>query len=263
MANNITQIQGVNSTTYADTVGIQIGLPRLPNETATQYIKRLEAAVRLRRDAPYEGVLNEINLQLGFEPANYISITSADTTTVVSVSIAGVLLTGSSISSLIPLLNFGLDNVWEFRMLSDVVKDINNLNAGYVATLLVPDGPAIQLCRQTNSLWSFSEPITGIHTQLLHTGIQVGSELFSGVVPSYTLNDNGLLIFSSAPDSAAMITYNYHVWPYSLVGAPTALIGFTDPEFPAVAATPNSVLAYQVREFIQTIMLEDRSYWAR
>lgn len=252
---NITQIQVSNSTSYADVLGLQIGLDRLQGETTPTYLKRLEAAVRLRREHPYEGALNEVSLQLGFAPAPYISLNVAAGIVITS-SIAGITV-GSHPT--VPLLSFDNDTMWKWRMLSDVVSDLNL----YVqATLLVADGPAMQIARQTNSLWSFSESVAGVQTQLLNTGIIVGSELFNQSVPSYTLTSNGLITFSVEPNSGTEITYNHISAPYDLVGSPVSMIGFTDPEFASVAAMSNSALAYQVREFIQAIMLIDRSYWA-
>lgn len=257
---NVNQIQQINSTSYADEVGLLIGLDRLPGETTTAYVQRLEAATQLRRDQPYEGALNGINLALGFEPATYISL-ALPADTVVSVSIAGIVVGDAPA---VPLLTFDADSYWIFRTLSAVVTDLNELFSFSLATLLVPDGPAFQLARQTNSLYSFSEAVGGITWQLEQTvGVQVGSELFNLTPPAYTLTSTGSLVFASAPDPSLTITYNYIVTPYDLVGAPIALIGLTDPEFPTVAETTGNTIAYQVSEFVQAAMLQDRSYWAQ
>lgn len=253
---NITQIQQVNSTTYADLLGLQVGLDRLQGESAETYLKRLEFAVALTRKHPYEGALNEINLQLGLEPMTYINVAIPANTTI-TISIAGVVIPEQNT---IPLLTFDNDSMWKWRLLSEVVADINNI---YSATLLVADGPAMQLARQSNSLWSFNEEVDGVQTQLAHSGIQLNSVVFNQTVPSYTLTQDGLLTFSVEPDSGTLITYNYIVSPYQIVGAPVAMIGLTDPEFQQVAETDNSTIAYQVREFIQSLMLVDRSYWAK
>lgn len=254
---NVTQIQKTNSTTYADTLGLQLGLDRLQGETSTQYLKRLEFAAKLRREHPYEGALNEMTLQLGFEPTAYVRLSTIGAT-IVNISIGGVVI-GNHPS--IPLVTFDNDSMWKWRMLSDVVADINAITP---ATLLVADGPAFQLARQSNSLWSFSEDIAGTQIQLQQmAGIVVGSELFNQTVPSYTLTAAGLLTFAAEVPQATQITYNYIVTPYDVVGSPVVLIGLKDPEFASVAAAPNSSLAYQVREFIQSIMLTDRSYWAK
>lgn len=253
---NVTQIQQVNSTSYADEVGILIGLDRLPGETTTAYVQRLEAATQLRRDQPYEGALNGINLALGFLPSPYIHL-AIPANTVVSVSIAGIVV-GSH--PRIPLLTFDVDAYWNFRKLSEIVTDLNALTS---ATLLVDDGPAFQLARQSNSLFAFSEPVGGQTYQLKATsGVQVGSELFNQTVPAYTLTAAGQLVFEAEPNAGTTITYNYIVTPYDLVGAPVSLIGLTDREFPAVAETSSSQLAFQVSEFVQAAMLQDRSYWA-
>lgn len=253
---NVPQIQQANSTSYVDTVGLQIGLDRLQGETTLNYLKRLEAATKLQRNHPYEGAFNEMNLQLGFQPQVYINLPSV--TGILSVSIAGVVI-GSHAP--IPLLTFDNDSMWRWRMLSSVVSDINVITP---ATLLATDGPAFQLARQTNSLWSFAENISGTKIQLSqNSGIQVGSEMFNINPPAYTLTTTGILTFSTEVPAGTQITYNYIVTPYDVVGAPVAMIGFTDPEFASVAATSNNALAYQVREFIQSIMRTDRSYWAK
>jgi hypothetical protein len=246
--------QVANSTTYIDLLGLQLGLIRIPGESAINYLKRLEAASVLRRDHPYEGALNEINLQLGLAPSKYINI-QLPVDTVVKASIAGVII---GTHPIIPLVQFDTDSMWNFRMLSDVVVDINKL---VPATLLVADGPAFQIARQTNSIWSFSESISSNPTRLLQTGIQVGSEVFNQSVPPYTLTSDGLIKFTTDPDGGTEITYNYVVTPYNLVGAPVSMIGFTDPEFASVATTTGNVLSYQVSEFLQAIMTADRSYW--
>lgn len=261
---NIPQLQQSNSTTYSDELGLLLGLERLPAEKASTYVRRLAAATQLRRDHPYEGSVNEINIQLGFIPEPYISL-NLSPGTIVSASIAGVVVSGSpSTYPSVPLLTFDKDSMWKWRMLSDVVNDLNNiLPSVEIATLLVEDGPAFQIARQTNSLWSFSEPVIGVQVQLNNNGIVVGSELFNNVVSSYILSTSGLLTFTSEPPAGTAITYNYVVTPYSLVGSPVSLIGLKDPEFPSVAETDQNILAYQVQEFTQTIMLQDRSYWTK
>lgn len=255
---NITEIQQTNSTTYADLLGLQLGLSRILGETADQYLKRLEFAANLIRTAPYAGAVNEINLRLGVKPSSYISLTLPDSIpTIVKISIAGITIGSNPI---IPMLTFASDTMWEWQMLSQVVTAINNIPF-VSASLLVDDGPALQLARQTNSLWSFAESISGIQNQLKYVGIQVGTELFNQPVPSYTLTESGLLTFSFEPQAGTAITYNYIVNPYNIVGSPVALIGLTDPEFASVAETSNGVLAYQVNEFVQNIMSTDLSYW--
>lgn len=253
---NVTQIQQSNSTTYADLVGLLLGLPRILGETSSQYIKRLEFASNLLRTHPYQGALNEINLRLGTEPVEYISL-SLPPNTIVTSSIAGITVGSNPV---IPILTFDNDTMWNWRTLSQIVTSLNSIT-NVNATLLVADGPALQLARQTNSLWSFSESISGTRVQLTHTGIQVGSELFNQTVSSYTLTSDGLLVFSVEPQSGTEITYNYITNPYSLVGSPVALIGLTDPEFANVAETNTGILAYQVSEFVQAIMKTDLSYW--
>lgn len=253
---NVKTLSQINSTTYADVIGLQLGLDRLPGESSTDYVKRMETAGHLLRNHPYEGAVNEINLQLGFTPQPYIHIEMVNPT-VMNISIAGIVI---GVAPIIPLLTFDQDNVWKWRLLSEVVADINTITP---ATLLVDDGPAMQIARQTNNLWAFSEEIGGSQFQLKNSGIVVGSEFFNSEVPPYILRQDGLITFHGAPPGGLKITYNYIAKSYDIVGSPVALIGFTDPEFASVAATGVSNLAYQVKEFLQTIMLQDRSYWAK
>lgn len=264
MSTTISQLQETNSTTYTDIVGLQVGLPRLLGESASDYLQRISYAANVSRTHPYEGALNEINLQLGLEPSVYISLTSTHPSAIVTSSIAGITVSTSIFPATFRYLTFGVDGVWEYNKLSQVVSFINNLpDHWYTATLNVPDGPAFQLARQTNSLWAFAEPVAGTQAQLQHGGVVVGSEVFNFAVPSYTLLTSGGITFSAPPPANLTITYNYIVTPYDIVGAPVVMIGMLDPEFPTVASQGNSVLAYQVQEFVQAIMLQDRSYWAR
>lgn len=295
---NITELQPINSTSYADLLGLQLGLDRLQEESTDSYIKRLEFAARLSRDHSYTGAVNEISLQLGFEPVKYIHIEPLlepgwsesawgsslynDTVNGLSLPIAGwsgcawgsshwgnsqdnqkiaISVAGIVIGEhpIIPLLYFDKDSTWKWRLLSEIVVDINKI---VPATLLVDDGPAFQLARQSNTQWVFSESVTNSQTQLLNSGVKVGSEIFNQSVSDYTIRQNGLLTFDVEPNFGTEITYKYVRLPYDIVGSPISLIGLKDPEFVSIAAT-GSVLAYQVREFIQALMLIDRSYWTK
>jgi hypothetical protein len=253
---NIPNLRQQNSTSYADTLGLQLGLDRLQGETTADYLKRLEFASRLRREHPYEGSLNEVSLQLGFEPTPYVNLPSIGTS-IISISIAGVKIDAHPI---IPLLTFDLDSMWKWRMISEVVADVNAITP---ATLLAADGPSFQLARQSNSLWSFAEDIAGTLVQLANTGVVVGSESFNQTVPSYMITSGGLITFSAEVPVGTQITYNYIVANYDVVGSPVAMIGLKDPEFSSIAVDNNSALAYQIREFVQTLMRADRSYWAK
>jgi len=254
----INSLEVYNSTTYADVLGLLLGLNRLQGETADKYLQRLEYAARLRRDHPYEGSLNQVTLALGFVPQKYIHLATGSWS-IITISIAGVKIDSHTI---IPILTFDSDGMWRWRMLSDVVADINT-TIGSLATLLVDDGPAFQLCHQSNSQWSIAEPITGIKYQLAFPGVQVGSEKFNTTVPSYTLTSDGVLTFSSEPIANTQITYNYILSPYDVVGSPVSLVGLLDNGFSDVAETPDGALAYQVKEYVQKIMTTDRSYWTK
>lgn len=250
------QLRQTNSTSYIDVLGLQLGLDRLQGESTIDYLKRIEAAARLRRDHPYEGATNEINLQLGFEPSIYIELPNLGSS-IINITMAGIQIDNNPV---IPLVTFDRDSLWNWRTLSDVTIDINNITQ---ATLMANDGPSFQLAKQSNSLWSFAEDIKGIEVNLLHSGVIVGSELFNQVVPSYVITEDGFITFSSELPAGVQITYNYLVSPYDIVGSPVSLIGLKDPEFVNIAEASTGVLAYQIREFVQQIMREDRSYWTK
>lgn len=257
----LTTITPTNSTTYADEVGVSIGLPRLPGETAESYVKRLKLATRIDTNQDYRGLLNEITLRLGLVSAKLIAL-AADSPISVTVNLAGIVLTNGSITQNIPLLTVDVDDSWTWRFLSDIVTDINN-GTLVNATLLVSDAPTIKLATQSNTLTVLAQPIQGQNINLGVTGVLVGTEVFSTVVPSYTLLPTGSLIFSAPVPLGTTITYKYQIWPYNLVGGDVGLISLLDPAVSTVAQGPNGTMIYQMREAVQTIMQQDRSYWAR
>jgi hypothetical protein len=194
----------VNSTSYADVAGMPFGLDRLPGETSDQYLDRLARASVETRTHVYEGLVSELAFQLGLLTQPGIRITGpADTT--ISCDLCGLALVEGATSLLCPLETLDEDEAWSWKSLSSIVTLINASNL-WQAQLLVPDGPAVQLCRQTNA------------------GVGM---------------------------------------PYECVVSEVGLIGFLEPSLPTIAATPTGGLAYQVREFLQTINQIDRSYWSR
>lgn len=261
VVNTITQ---TNSTTYADELGVLIGLSRLPGESAESYVKRLKTATRVDTSQDYVGLLNEITLQLGLAVASLINLTSQSGNPLkVSSALTGVVLTDtiSSVTQTVPIVKIDIDDAWTWLLLSDVVASIN---AGTVATatLLDADGPTIKLAKQSNILTVIAQPISGQNVNLGFGGILVGTELFNVPVPSYTLNTNGTIIFSAPVPDGTLITYQRLVWPYKLIGGDVSIISLLDPAVFQMAQGPNGTIVYQVLEAMQTIVGQDLSYWA-
>src|SRR5271157_6660066 len=91
MSITLTNPQPVNSTTYADLLGILVGVPRLPGETSQDYFDRLSKAGQCDRTQDYQGMVDEINLQLGLKTYQSIALSGPEAT--VTVTVAGVVLT--------------------------------------------------------------------------------------------------------------------------------------------------------------------------
>jgi hypothetical protein len=255
-------LRTVNSTTYADVAGLPFGLERLPGEDSHAFIDRLYSAVSSRRDHSFQGTVNEIALQLGLRVRTGITVSSTDPSAVISCSVQGVRLVSGATDVTYPLLTIEEDGLWKWRLLSDLVSDIDT-TSGFTATLTIADGPALQLVRQGNVNTVINEQIEGNRDQLARAGIISGSERFNKAVPSYTLSSSGLLIFSTEPAADLTISYQYLTMPYEMVCSEVGVLGLLDPNLNQAAVTGGGVLAYQVREALQEIMEEDPSYWAR
>jgi hypothetical protein len=261
----LTTITQINSTTYADELGVQIGLTRLPGETSESYMKRLKLATRIDTSQDYIGLLNELTLQLGLTTSNLISLASVSgNPLLVNIALTGIVLTDTVLltTQTIPVVLVDIDDAWTWYMLSDVVATIN---AGTVATatLLVTDGPTIKIARQSNSITTIAQPISGQNINLGHTGVLVGSEVFNVVVPTYTLNANGTLVFAAPVPAGTTITYTWRVWPYSIIGGDISIYSLLDPAVGAMLQGPNGTMVYQGQEAVQAIMQVDQSYWAK
>ena len=265
MATTLTTITQINSTTYADELGVQIGLPRLIGETAEAYIKRLKLATRIDTGVDYRGLLNEITLQLGLNSEKLISLTSVSGNSLnISANLAGIILTDTvtEATQTVPVVMVDIDNAWTWFSLSSVVATIN---AGSVAQalLLGGDGPTIQIASQSNTITILTQSISGQNVSLGNTGIIASSVLFNVDVPTYTLNAvTGSLVFAAPVPTNTTITYQYLVWPYSLIGGDVGLYSLLDPAVGKMAQGPNGTLIYQMQEVVQAIMEEDASYWS-
>jgi hypothetical protein len=261
MSTIINEVQESNSTTYIDILGVLLGLSRLPSETSQSFYDRLMRATKSNRTHQYIGLINELSLQLGLNLHLAVQL-SGPVLTNVSVSIAGISLSNSSLTAItIPIFTVDADDLWTWRMLSAVVADINT--AGYAAEMLIEDVPAITLLKQQNIMLVVAMPISGQDIDLGYSGILVGTELFNTTVPSYTLTSDGNLSFSSPVSSGTQITFKWQAWPYNIVSCDVNVLSLTDPSLSAVAVTPDGNLIYQVREYIQNIMQTDQSYWGR
>ena len=194
----------VNSTSYSDIAGLNSQLSRLQGETNAQFVARIQAAAVENRTHIYEGVVAQIAYQLGLSVQPGISITGP-ANTVLTCDLTGITLVSDSATLTCPLVTLDIDEVWNWNPLSTLVSLIN-ASGLWSATLLVPDGAAIQLCRQTNA------------------GVGM---------------------------------------PYTCVTSPVGVIGMLEPSLSTIAATPSGGLAYQIQEIIQSIMMIDRSYWAK
>lgn len=261
MAISLPSVIQTNSTTYCDELGILVGINRLPGEQSDAYLRRLKLATRISRDQSYIGLLNEISLRLGLNLYRAISLES-DTALIVNCNVGGIILNNGSVKKTVPLLQVDVDDAWTWFSLSQVVAAINDTGLA-TATLNIADASALMLSRQSNIITVVAQPIQDQQLNLGHTGIIQGSESFNIPVPQYTLDSDGTLIFQSALLDNTTITYQYFIWPYTLIAGDVALIGLLDPGMPAVAKGTNGSLVYQVREVVQNIMQNDLSYWSK
>lgn len=257
----LSNVLQVNSTSFVDELGILLGLSRLPGESSALFLRRLKLASRVNVNQDYVGLLNELTLKLGLSITRSIALISSSPIVITS-SIAGIVLTQGVNTQTVPLLSVDIDDAWTWRMLSDVVNDINN---GIIAnaSLLVPDGPTIKIAKQSNILTVIAQPITGQSINLGFSDLVVGSEIFNVDVPTYTLTSSGSLIFDGTIPGNTTITYNRQVWPYSLIASDVSMISLLDPSLSQVSKGPNGTIVYQIREVVQKIMQKDKSYWSR
>jgi hypothetical protein len=214
MANHITDLRTFNSTTYADILGLQLGIDRLPGERSVDYLHRLTEAASLRRDHTPEGTLSEIAIRLGLGLTPAISITSSDPNATVKCNMSEVTLISNGVTVTCPIVTIDEDEFWTWKKLSDVVEAINLAGTTYEAKLLVRDAPALQIASQSNVAYN--------------------------------------------EDQSTTIT-----WPFEIVTSEVGLVSLVDPGLAGIAVSTEGNLAYQLREVLQTIMAEDRSYWTK
>lgn len=251
----------VNSTSYIDMLGVLVGLRRFTGETTDEFRDRLWRAVSAERGPQYRGLLNELNLQLGLQPTEILRIWNLNGDLDVSVSLAGIKLASPGFSTTIPLLSVDGDDMWVWKKHSELASAINASGACY-AELLGEDGPALQLMMQSNVRLARNEPVRGAAAVLENSVLIPGTEVFSGAVPDYAVAENKrVLVFDAPVPEGTTVTYRYRICPYTAVASQVGLLNLLDPAFAGMAVTDNNRLVYQVREYLQEVMLQDRSYW--
>lgn len=248
-----------NSVSYADVSGLLLGLDRLQGENTTSYVDRLFRAAANRRDHSLQGTIDEISFHLGLRVRPGVSVTLPSGSQIIcEVGRVTVITNGATVLT-IPTFTIADDSYIEWKNLSDVVTELNA--AGFSASLLIEDAPALQLVKQTNVFVELNEPVGFRITRLAHQNI-VSYQFSQQVSVSSFDMTAGLITLANDPPSDLTISYFYSFNPAELVCSDVALLGLTDPSIKDVAVK-NGALAYQFLEFIQTIMAADRSYWAQ
>jgi hypothetical protein len=263
MSVTTTDIRPVNSTTYVDVAGLQLGLQRLPQEDAGTYLDRLYRATTATRDHTYQGTINEIALNLGLQVRRGLLIESISSGLLIQSSIGGLVLTNGSSVKTFPLMTIDGDTMWKWRMLSDLVSDINSTGWA-TSTLLIDDAPALTLAKQANVFLALQESISGARVQLEHGHVFPDSLRFNLATPNYGLDATaGMIVFASEPPQGLQVNYQYLETPLYMVVGDVAAFSLLDPNLDAVALTPSHSLVYQLREALQQVLLIDRSYWSK
>ena len=248
--------------TYADLAALNLGLTRFPGEKAAAFLQRCYQATTRRRDHSYEGTQDELCLQLGLAQSEGISVTSTDPTLAIASSIGLVTVLTFGTTHQVPTVVMAVDNYWVWRLLSDVVRDLNSI-PGVTALLLTDDGPALQLARQSNIQTEVGEAVTSNDQMLEHAHILEASVAFNTVPGDYVFDgETGELILHANPPAGLAISYQHLVLPFNLVCTQVGLFGLTEPALATVGVGSNNVLAYQIREALQVVMAADPSYWA-
>lgn len=256
------EIRPVNSTSYVDIAALYLGLQRLEGEDAIAFRERMFRASSARRDHSLQGAINEINLDLGLNvrPGILISYAGSGQLLVTS-DIRGVrLYDGVGLDTAVPIVIADTDDVWVWRMLSDVATDLDALS-DITATLLIEDGPSVQLVRQSNLQTVLNEELSHQNTQLQHTNILTDTYRFNKPLNGPVVTTTGRVTLP-APPSDLTLSYQFLTTPYELVCAEGALIGLQDRDVSPAFLNGTHVI-HQIREAIQDVMRADRSYWSK
>ena len=84
----------------------------------------MQRAISLDRSSTYQGLINQLNLQFGLDPAELFTITSAAAYTV-RASLRGLFVDSAQESIFIPTRTVDPDNFWQWRTTGAMVDDIN------------------------------------------------------------------------------------------------------------------------------------------
>jgi hypothetical protein len=250
----------VNSTSYSDVTGLLLGLDRLAGESTVAYVDRLFRAAANRRDHSLQGTIDELAFHLGLKVQPGITVQLPTNAQILcEVGRVTILDQNGNILGRVLTATIAEDGYLVWKNLSDVVAALNAL--GYRSSLLIADAPALQLTNQSNVFVQLNESVTSRITQLGHSN--VGSYTLNQQIEGVTVDSvNGILTLPSDPPADLTISYFYSFNPIDLVCSDVALLGLNDKAIKDTAVR-GGVLAYQFREFIQTIMSADRSYWSR
>jgi hypothetical protein len=258
--NTSNTIQQVNSNSYADLLGLYVGLPRFLGESNNVYLQRLYEFSGYSEDITLVGVLDQINIALGLQLTQSISITSTDTYFTIMyspglftlVNQAGTVYTYQTVT-------MAPDTYWVWNTYSDLVAFINTIE-NYTAALIGSDGSCRCLVKQTNSFTALNEPVTSSVYTFQNPNALVNTLVFNVAVPSYTVTNN-IITFSANVPSNLTVSYQYQIVPYDMVSGEANILSLTDPTLATVGLNASNYPAYQLLEAIQEIMSQDLSYW--
>jgi hypothetical protein len=261
--NTSVAIQQINSTSYPDTMGLYVGLPRLLGEANPTYLKRLYDYSASVKDNTNVGVLNQLNIKLGLEPFQTISVSTTDSYMILTYSSGLLTITTPDPNTYAyQAVQMAPDTYWTWNQLSEMVAFINTIPA-YTAILIGDDGSCRTLAKQTNMFSALSESISvdfnGAYT-FAHSGMIPSSLIFNSTVPPYNLREDQIFFNGTVPSNLEA-SYQYQITPYSMVSCPANIMALTDPNLAVVGIDEYNRPAFQIAEAIQTIQTIDRSYW--
>lgn len=251
-------IQTVNSLTYADVAGLQLGLSRLSGEDTATYVDRLYRATVSKRDHSYEGILDELALELGLSQSVAGCVTGMGAPFCIGVAPGSVTVNAATI----PTVILEEDHYLVWRTLGEVFADIDALPGVSAVLTAAPTLPALQLARQGNVFTVINEAVDSMVHACAHGGVIADSLRFTMPISGWQLTEDVLRLSSAAPRDLR-VSYQYRVNPCDLVISDVGMFSVADPSLARVAVSTDNVLAYQVREVIQSVMKTDRSYWAK
>ena len=105
-------LQSYNSVSYVDVVALQLGLQRLPSETADTFLDRLYQAASNVRNHTFQGTVDQIAFELGLTVRVGMTISCFDPTVLVTVSFGQMMITQGMVQTVIPTVTIDADNYW-------------------------------------------------------------------------------------------------------------------------------------------------------